>query len=111
MDEQLKTSLSEISLPKLDFINEKGNVKVGTRKILRSQMLARLNSVYNDWVLDKVPNASGGFSLCLGVDARTGSKVWAHVGLTINDKDPSVDPYTGKARIKNEIEIPKLFDD
>lgn len=97
------------SLPKIGFYNEKGNVKVGVRNELRNQILAQLQSIFDYHKFDKVKNVQGGFSLCLGIDENSDTPIWAHIALTVNDKDPKIDPYTGRAKPISSIEIPNLF--
>lgn len=100
-----------VELPILDFTNEKGNVRVKVRKILRDEMLGQLDAVFASHPHIKEKNVNGGFSLCLGVDRLTGDKVWAHIELTVNAKDPNVDSYTGQVKRSTAIfEVPNLFD-
>ena len=95
----------------LDFTNEKGNVKVNTRKALRDATLNKLNQVFDSFVRVKTKNVNGGFSLCLGMDRLTNESIWAHIELTVNMRDPSIDSYTGKPKRAYEAKMPKLFKD
>lgn len=97
--------------PIFDFTNEKGNVKVNTRKALRDTTLNKLNQVFDSFSGAKVKNVNGGFSLCLGMDRLTNEPIWAHIELTVNMRDPSIDSYTGKPKRAYEPEVPKLFND
>lgn len=94
-------------LPYFDFTNEKGNVRVKVRKQLRDEMLGRLDAVFATHPHNKKKNVNGGFSLCLGIDRRTGKNIWAHIEMTVNDKAPNVDSWSGRERV--EYEVPKLF--
>ena len=94
-----------------DFTNKKGNVKVNTRKALRDATLNKLNQVFDGFSGAKVKNVNGGFSLCLGMDRLTNEPIWAHIELTVNMRDPSIDSYTGKPKRAYEPEVPKLFED
>lgn len=99
------------NMPVFEFTNEKGNVKVNTRKALRDATLSKLNTVFDGFAGAKVKNVNGGFSLCLGTDRLTNEPIWAHIELTVNMRDPSIDSYTGKPKRAYEPEVPKLFED
>lgn len=99
------------NLPVLDFTNENGNVRVKVRRILRDEMLGQLDAVFASHPHTKQKNVNGGFSLCLGVDRLTGNKVWAHIELTVNAKDPNIDSWSGRPKNSTAIfEVPKLFE-
>ena len=98
-----------VELPFIEFTNEKGNVRVKERKLLRDEMLGRLNAVFATHPHFKQKNVNGGFSLCLGIDRRTGKHIWAHIELTVNDKEPNVDSWTGAVKRQPQYDIPKLF--
>jgi hypothetical protein len=100
---------SSCGTPTIDFTNEQGKVRVGVRKLLRDGILEQLHNTLIARPYEEESNTSGGFSICLGIDRRTGDKIWAHIGLTVNTKDPSIDPWTGKARRKAEYQVPQLF--
>lgn len=96
-------------MEQLEFTNEKGNVKVSTRNKLRNTILEQLRSPFA-MCGDIVHNVNGGFSIPLGVDALSGDTVWAHVELTINAKDPTIDKWTGRKIAATPIEVPNLFE-
>ena len=96
-----------VKIPFIEFTNERGNVRVKERKILRDEMLEKLNQVFATHPYERKQNVNGGFSLCLGIDRRTGKHIWAHIQLTVNDKAPNIDSYTGAA--KKVIDVPQLF--
>lgn len=107
-NEVQEPSARAAELPYLEFTNEKGNVRVKERKLLRDDMLAKLDSVFAAHPYSRQKNVNGGFSLCLGIDRRTGHNIWAHIELTVNDKDPDIDSWSGRKR-GSSIEVPQLF--
>lgn len=90
----------------LEFTNENGNVKTKVRQNIRDKVLDKLKSTFQN----NTPNAESCISIPVDVDIRTGKTIYAHFTLTINLRDPNIDPYTGKPKpAKIEPEIPKLF--
>lgn len=91
----------------IDFTNEKGNVSVKVRNIVREQSIAKF-----------IPE---GFELSedgstyvkqIAIDARTGSPVYATLALTVTNVMPTKKERKAseKNAVKVEVHVPSLFD-
>ena len=74
----------------LKMYNEKGNVSVKVRDMVRKQVNEKLENALSKEFNGIVPNANGGYSVPLAIDEISGETIYANIEFTINKKDPSV---------------------
>lgn len=89
-------------MSQIEFLNEKGNARVKIRNEMRNQILDNIRKLFTGNEIK--PNEEGGFSVCLGEDLLTGAKIYAHIGLTLNAKEPYI------RKINTDTPIPQLWD-
>lgn len=84
----------------LKMFNEKGNVSVKVREMVRKQVADKLEKALSSEFNGTVPNANGGYSIPLAVDEISGETIYANVEFTVSKKDPSVKAERKKAEKK-----------
>ena len=92
---------------KIEWFNEKGNVRAKVRTMYRDAIIEKVRNVFSKDVEQSL-NVNGGVSFVSGKDATTDEKIWAHIELKINTKSPNIDSYSG-IEIKRNLDLPQLF--